>query len=172
MGVAAPAEARFSGRSLAAALRGREEPPEVAAYAESLLPLLHFGWSDLRAIREGRWKYIQAPRPELYDLKDDPGETRNLGRPLMRAALAGPSRILDAAQPSPGLRVARGADEQPGAWGALSRGQGRACAGADPGQDRGVPGGQPPDSRRLALPKGVRQERGLFPGAAARKIES
>ncbi|MGH9390151.1 MAG: tetratricopeptide repeat protein, partial [Vicinamibacteria bacterium] len=47
-------------------------------YAESLVPLLHFGWSDLRSIRRGKWKYIQAPRPELYDLDADPMEIRNL----------------------------------------------------------------------------------------------
>jgi arylsulfatase A-like enzyme/Flp pilus assembly protein TadD len=74
----APGGGRFSGRDLAPALRGLEKPAEEAAYAESLLPLLHYGWSDLRALREGRWKYIQAPRPELYDLKEDPGETRDL----------------------------------------------------------------------------------------------
>jgi len=47
-------------------------------YAESFAPLLDFGWSPLRAIRSGDWKFIAAPTPELYDLKDDPGETRNL----------------------------------------------------------------------------------------------
>ena len=73
-----PAESRLDGRSLAPVLRGGPAPPEEAVYAESLLPLLHFGWSDLRVLREGRWKYIEAPRPELYDLRDDPGETRNL----------------------------------------------------------------------------------------------
>jgi choline-sulfatase len=68
----------LSGRSLAAALRGGPAPTEEATYAESLTPLLHFGWSDLRALREGRFKYIAAPRPELFDLKDDPGESKNL----------------------------------------------------------------------------------------------
>jgi hypothetical protein len=28
-------------------------------------------------LRTDRWKYVRAPRPELYDLRDDPGETRN-----------------------------------------------------------------------------------------------
>jgi choline-sulfatase len=42
------------------------------------VPLLHFGWSDLRVLRDGRWKYIEAPRPELYDLVTDPAEQRNL----------------------------------------------------------------------------------------------
>ena len=50
----------------------------LPAYAESLVPQLQFGWSGLKAIRERGFKYIEAPRPELYDLAADPGETRNL----------------------------------------------------------------------------------------------
>lgn len=99
VGVVRPAQARFSGRSLADALRGLPAPAETPTYAESLLPLLHFGWSDLRALREGRWKYIQAPRPELYDLKHDPGEMHNLlaAQPQRAEALrAALGRILDA----------------------------------------------------------------------------
>jgi choline-sulfatase len=78
LGVPVPPRARFSGVSLAAALRGEAHAVEPVVYAESLVPLLHFGWSDLRVVREGRWKYIQAPRPELYDLATDPGERTNL----------------------------------------------------------------------------------------------
>jgi tetratricopeptide (TPR) repeat protein len=66
-----------SGRSLAGAFRGeplRDEP----SFAESLVPLVHYGWSDLRAVRDGRWKFILAPKPELYDLERDPGELANL----------------------------------------------------------------------------------------------
>src|SRR5215471_11457125 len=68
---------RMSGRSLVSALSGgrmTEEP----SFAESLVPLLHYGWSDLHTVRDGRWKYILAPRPELYDLQNDPGEATNL----------------------------------------------------------------------------------------------
>src|SRR6185503_7430766 len=39
---------------------------------------LAFGWSPLRAVRTPRWKLIDAPRPELYDLQRDPEETRNV----------------------------------------------------------------------------------------------
>ena len=67
-----------SGRSLAPALRGGEPISEEPSFAESLVPLLHYGWSDLRSVRDGRWKYILAPRQELYDLERDPGELRNL----------------------------------------------------------------------------------------------
>jgi arylsulfatase A-like enzyme/Flp pilus assembly protein TadD len=66
-----------SGRSLARALTGSALTDEPT-FAESLTPLIHYGWSDLRALRDGRWKYILAPRPELYDLDRDPGELKNL----------------------------------------------------------------------------------------------
>ena len=60
---------------------------ERALYAESFAPLLDFGWSPLRTIRKGTWKYIAAPKAELYDLERDPGETRNLvATESMRAA--------------------------------------------------------------------------------------
>jgi choline-sulfatase len=95
LGVPLSPRERVSGRSLAAAFRGAKAPPGETTYAESLTPLLHYGWSDLRALRDGRFKYVQAPRPELYDLKEDPGETRNLvasqaaRAEALRAALAG-----------------------------------------------------------------------------------
>ena len=43
-----------------------------------MYPLHHYGWSDLRAIRSGRFKAIDAPRPELYDLETDPHERNNI----------------------------------------------------------------------------------------------
>jgi choline-sulfatase len=68
-------------------------------YAESFAPLLDFGWSPLRTIRRADWKYIAAPKPELYDLKNDPGETRNLAaeQPARAAEL---KRQVDAISPS------------------------------------------------------------------------
>jgi len=63
------------GHSLLGALRG---PLRSSLYAETLAPRLDFGWSDLRAWREGRYKYIRAPRPELYDVTADPGEKDDL----------------------------------------------------------------------------------------------
>jgi len=78
MALEPPRNEEASGTSLASALRGEPYRNEPVAYSESLVPLLHFGWSDLRSIRRGKWKYIQAPRPELYDLEADPMEIRNL----------------------------------------------------------------------------------------------
>lgn len=47
-------------------------------YLGSLIPYLDFGWSELRALIDGNYKYIVSPEPELYDLANDPGETNNL----------------------------------------------------------------------------------------------
>jgi len=65
------------GRSLVPALRG-EDLESVPIYSETLLPRLYFGWHDLRAMSDGAEKFIAAPREELYDLVEDPGETSNL----------------------------------------------------------------------------------------------
>ena len=51
---------------------------EHAVYAESIYPQRSFGWAPLRSLRTGQYKYIQAPRAELYDLTKDPGEHVNL----------------------------------------------------------------------------------------------
>jgi tetratricopeptide (TPR) repeat protein len=62
----------LDGRSaLDAAQRG-------TAFAEALFPKLNFGWSASRSIRDGKWKYIESARPELYDLAADPRETANV----------------------------------------------------------------------------------------------
>ncbi len=47
-------------------------------YLETLVPRLEYAWSDLRGLETTRWKYIQAPKPELYDLVKDPKELHNL----------------------------------------------------------------------------------------------
>ena len=60
--------------------------PERPAYTESYYQNVLLGWSPLRAVRTSRWKFVEAPRPELYDLENDPGERRNLVDD--RAALA------------------------------------------------------------------------------------
>lgn len=66
-------QAPGQGRS---ALAGEAAPRPV--YLESLYALLHHGWAPLRGVEAGRWKYVSAPTPELYDLTADPGERRNV----------------------------------------------------------------------------------------------
>ena len=76
--VGASVPGRTDGESLVPVIRGnsRRDPPP--AYLETWYPQLHFGWSRLRALRVGEWKYVDAPKPELYDLRSDRGERRNV----------------------------------------------------------------------------------------------
>lgn len=69
----------MQGSGLTPLLLGEKQGPRVA-YAETHYPRLRFGWSELRAIYRFPYKYIEAPKPELYDLDQDPGETNNLLR--------------------------------------------------------------------------------------------
>lgn len=66
------------GRSLLSLVLGRPAAGASQLYAETYLPLLHFRWSQLRAFRYHDLEYIDAPRPELYDLRTDPKELKNL----------------------------------------------------------------------------------------------
>ena len=75
-GVDAPTSVR--GRSLVALMTGMSKDPELDAYSESFYALNHFGWAAPRSLRAGRYKVIDLPRPELYDLNQDPGEQANL----------------------------------------------------------------------------------------------
>ena len=73
-----PSPKTISGVSLVPLMTGAKRELGLDAYSESLYPLHHYGWSDLHSLRAGRYKLIDAPRPELYDVDRDPGEGRNL----------------------------------------------------------------------------------------------
>ena len=77
-------------------------------YSEAMYPLHHYGWSDLRALRAGRYKLIDAPRPELFDLEADPKETTNMFE--QRRSLRGVVLVMDIRHPL------RPFDEQMLAW--------------------------------------------------------
>lgn len=52
--------------------------PDRGVYSETLYPRIHLGWSDLRSIINRNDHYIEAPKPELYDVARDPRETSNI----------------------------------------------------------------------------------------------
>jgi tetratricopeptide (TPR) repeat protein len=54
--------------------------PDEPAYVESLYVQDQLGWAPLHGLRTAAWKLIDAPRPELYALGEDPGETRDRTR--------------------------------------------------------------------------------------------
>jgi choline-sulfatase len=134
----------ITGRSLVPHLAAGAPPLTATTYAESLTPLVHYQWSDLRVLRDGAKKYILAPRPELYDLAADPGETRDLAASdtatarRLRAALEGVLRAERerALDPVAGTRAAVSAEtlQKLGALGYVSPGAaaGTVAQGADP----------------------------------------
>src|SRR6266850_598257 len=73
-----PVPSTVEGRSFVPLMTGDATDLGLETYTEATYPLHHFGWSDLRALRSGRFKLIAAPRPELYDLQNDPDEARNI----------------------------------------------------------------------------------------------
>jgi arylsulfatase A-like enzyme/Tfp pilus assembly protein PilF len=72
------------GQSLMPLARG--EALDLLAYSETWYPRYHYGWSELTSVRDGRFKFIAAPRRELYDITADPGETKDLSLENTRMA--------------------------------------------------------------------------------------
>ncbi len=115
----APPLARAQGRSLVPRVDGRDDGRYAQAHAESLMANLVYGWAELRAVRDARFKYVDAPRPELYDLAADPGERTDraakdakrsgeLGRAVARWKAA----TTDAAAAEGARRALRPAEEE------------------------------------------------------------
>ena len=73
-----PVPPSVQGHSLLALALGQASSSHSILYAETYLPLLHFGWSALRGLQAHGIKYIDAPRPEVYALDSDPRELHNL----------------------------------------------------------------------------------------------
>jgi choline-sulfatase len=95
-GIAGPSTLR--GRSLGGVLGGTGSlPADMGSYAEAFYGRYHFGWSELYSMTDARYRFIKAPRPELYDLQGDRSETKNLAaeRPaIVSAARAEIERLI------------------------------------------------------------------------------
>lgn len=76
-------DGKFRGQSILAAI-----PKDRPIYSETFYPRFHFGWSDLHSLISGNQHYIEAPRPELYDLAADPAENTNTLHDNRRVYLA------------------------------------------------------------------------------------
>jgi len=91
-GVAVPSQ--MQGQSL---LRIAKTNPDAdqPVYSRSDFPQQAFGWSSLESWRAGKYLYIRAPKPELYDLSADPGAIRSLAE-TSQATLATMAAQLEA----------------------------------------------------------------------------
>jgi len=72
-----PTSSSFQGRSLAPEISGQQRPA-LPAYSETLYPYRHFHTAPLYALRDDRFTFIQAPRPEIYEFRKDPAELHDL----------------------------------------------------------------------------------------------
>jgi choline-sulfatase len=69
--------AGMQGQSLVPRISGKAKK-DLEAFIETFYPRENFGWSELVGLVSDRWKFIQSPRSELFDLRTDPGERNNL----------------------------------------------------------------------------------------------
>jgi len=92
-----PTFAALAGFSSPAGLRGRNLQPLLTGsgtitpqgiYSEAMYPRYHFGWSELTSLVDERYKFIKAPKSELYDLERDPRERTNIITDRAQAATA------------------------------------------------------------------------------------
>lgn len=74
-----PAGVPIDGRSFWQELR-RGVVEERPALLENRAIRHQYGWAALAGVRASGWKWLSAPVPELYDLRDDPGEEQNLAQ--------------------------------------------------------------------------------------------
>ncbi len=68
---------QFQGVSLVSMIQGKSVG-ERPVYSETYYPRDSFGWSPLRSLVTNRYHFIEAPRPEIFELATDPDEQRNL----------------------------------------------------------------------------------------------
>jgi arylsulfatase A-like enzyme/Tfp pilus assembly protein PilF len=85
---------RTDGVSLMPLLRGERIEPRLVFF-ESLYPYFNFKWSPLRGARHNEWKYILAPREELYNIARDPGEQHNLAEAESERAQAMRANVIE-----------------------------------------------------------------------------
>jgi arylsulfatase A-like enzyme/predicted Zn-dependent protease len=91
------------GVSLRAQLSGRRTDDAGPAYVESYHPRFWWGAQELLGVRSGRWLFVEAPRPELYDVAADPSERTNVAasHPVELDALRQRLRQWNAGGPPP-----------------------------------------------------------------------
>ena len=94
-----PKPREFAGASLLSSARTRQDDGRTVV-SESVYPRDAFHWAPLRSIRVGAYQYIDAPRPELYNLSQDPEERHNLAAETPAVANRLRSRLGEIMAPS------------------------------------------------------------------------
>ena len=103
----------YQGISLIPSIEGKEQK-DLDSYLETYYPRENYGWSELTGLISEEWKYIDAPKKELYNLKSDPKEENNLV--LSETGIASKMErslkalILNSASPGTGKRTPKQED--------------------------------------------------------------
>ena len=72
-----PLRVKVQGKSLLSLIQNSGKWEDLYSYCEAEIPK-SFYWNSLKSVRDQNWKYIHGAKPELYDLKNDQGESKNL----------------------------------------------------------------------------------------------
>jgi arylsulfatase A-like enzyme/Flp pilus assembly protein TadD len=89
-----PIPETYQGESMLKLMFGDKDREKNVAYTETYYPRLHYGWSELKALYYGEsWKYILAPKHELYDLQKDKKEQDNLALKKSEQAVRSKQRL-------------------------------------------------------------------------------
>src|SRR5437867_3976113 len=108
-----PVPEQLDGESLKPYFDG-ENSASRTAFGETDYPL-RFGWAPLRSVRTDGFKFIEAPKPELYDLQKDPGELKNEYGPTNEMVQKGRELLTDLRAKKPPAAAGPAATASPGA---------------------------------------------------------
>jgi choline-sulfatase len=97
--VGSPMLEKLDGASLAPLFTEGETASRVV-FGQTDYPL-RFGWSPLRSVRREGFKFIEAPKPELYDLRSDAGELQNKYEPWNEEVQRARKILVELNPPSP-----------------------------------------------------------------------
>jgi arylsulfatase A-like enzyme/tetratricopeptide (TPR) repeat protein len=95
------------GTSLIPYVEGRKRG-DLETYIETFYPRENFGWSELVGLIRGDWKYIRAPKPEVYNLRSDSGELHNVFASESGVASDLNRRLEDLIKGNIGIAAAKG----------------------------------------------------------------
>ncbi len=106
---------QMQGTSLLPLMADVDIDVRLACYAETLVPQTSLNYSPLRGLRTDEWKYVLAPRSELYDLVNDRGEVFNIAAIETARAQDMRQELWDIIADSPAPPGGRGASREPDA---------------------------------------------------------
>src|SRR6185295_6287274 len=137
------------GRSLVGSWSGGRAAAHDPLWEETLHPLYDSGWAPLRGLFTPEWHFVDAPRPELYACREDPGDAHDLAAQRsdvvseMRTKLTAlGARLGDVSEPPPQLgddEESRELLEKLASLGYLASGAGKGAAGARLDPKDGLP---------------------------------